>query len=55
MLIQADGQVIGGLPATFTLKQGALKVIVPRGAWTPSKVTSIRQRIYAQRSTETSP
>lgn len=55
VLIQADGQVIGGLPATFTLKQRALKVIVPPGAWTPSKVTSIRHRIYAQGSTETSP
>lgn len=55
VLVQADGQVIGGLPATFTLKQRALKVIVPPGSWTPSKVTSIRRRLYAEGSTESSP
>lgn len=54
VLIQADGQVIGGLPATFTLKQRALKVIVPPGTWTPSKVTSILRRIEAAGSARSS-
>lgn len=55
VLIQADGEVLGGLPAAFTLKQRALKVIVPPGAWTPSKVTSIRRWVDDKRSTGLSP
>ena len=54
-LVHADGQVIGGLPATFTLRPRALKVVVPRGTWTPSKVTSIRQKASAAQSLGSSP
>lgn len=55
VLVHADGQVIGSLPATFTLRQRALKVIVPPGAWTPSKVTSIHHRVSAGKSLGSSP
>ena len=55
VLIQADGEVLGSLPAEFTLKQRALNVIVPPGAWTPSKVTSIRRFAEEKRSTGSSP
>jgi len=53
--IQADGQVIGGLPATFTVQQRALNVVVPAGSWRPSKVTSIRGKAAAARSLGSSP
>lgn len=41
VIVQADGQIVGRLPVTFTLKRRALRVILPKGTWNPSKVTSI--------------
>lgn len=53
--VHADGELVGGLPATFTVRQRAIKVILPPGAWTPSKVTSIRQKALARESLGSSP
>lgn len=53
LAVVADGCVLGRLPVTFTLKQRSLGVIVPQGAWGPSKVRSIRSRRLAEGSCET--
>lgn len=37
----ADGHYLTALPVTIGLQQQALKVVVPKEAWNPSKVTSI--------------
>lgn len=49
--IIADGEVVGTLPATFTIKQRAFQVVVPHGTWLPGKVVSIRQRFVETATT----
>lgn len=54
LCIQADGEIVGHLPATFTLKHHAMRVVVASGSWIPSKVTSIRQRLLEAEKTQSS-
>lgn len=52
MIIRADGELAGHLPATFTVLHRALKVVLPKGRWSPSKVVSLRQRLEHPEKTE---
>lgn len=53
-VVHADGNPVGTLPATFTVRPRALQLVVPKGTWNPGKVIFIHQRRLPVGGAETS-